>query len=105
MKIGTFVTSHWAYPVETIQIILDSLEEITAGNNRVWRRAEFVTWVSVQIDSHITGISEGQIVTVFTSLALLTDTSLEVGTQGLLLVDYRSDRLDANSQCLSAIID
>lgn len=88
MEIGTIVSCIGASPVETIEFLLDSLEEIATGNDSVWRLASLDSRVSVQVDSHVTGILEGQIVTILALLAFLTNTGLEIGTQCLLLVDF-----------------
>lgn len=88
MEILTIISCNWAIPVETIEFLLDRFDEIATGNDSVWRLASLDSRVSVQIDSHVTGILKSQIVTILALLAFLTNTGLEIGTQCLLLVDF-----------------
>jgi hypothetical protein len=89
MSVGAVVASIRTRPIETIQIFLNSVQEIPTGDDCVWRLANFRTRVWVQVNGHSSVVFEGEIMTVFTFFALFANTSLEVGAQCFLVIDYK----------------
>ena len=87
MAIGTSITSVGANPVESVQVLLHGVQEVTAGNDRVWHLANFHTRVSVQIQGQVTLVFKRQVVTVLALLAFLANTSLKIGAQSALFID------------------
>lgn len=89
MPIGALIAIIGADPVETIEVLLDGVQEVAAGNDRVWHRAHFLTGIGVQIQGQATLVFKRQVVTVFAFLAFLANTSLEVGAQSALFINYK----------------
>ena len=92
MRILTAVSGEWAHPIETIEVSFNSIQEITTGDKRVWRLANFGSWVSVEIDSQATVVLQRQVVTEFTLLAFLAHARLKVSAKCLLVVDYQRNQ-------------
>ena len=90
MPILTIITAIWAHPIETIETFLDSIDEITASNDRIGYFSEFGTWVRIKINGHRALIFQRKIMTKLAFLALFTDTSLEIRAQSSLFVDYKT---------------
>ena len=87
MSVGAVVALVGAHPVETIQVLLHSFDEVLARDDRVWLLANLRTRVRVNIDVRRLLIREGHIVRVLTLLTLLAHTSLEVTAKSLLVVN------------------
>ena len=90
VSILTLVTLIGTDPVETVQILLDSFDEVATGDNCVRHGAKFLTWVLININVRHLLVLNGHIVTVLALFALFTHASLEVRTQGALVISYRS---------------
>lgn len=88
MHVNTGVAIVGANPVETVLVSLDSVNEVLACDDRVGSLV--LTWVRVDVNVRGGHIAHSHVVRVLALFALLADTSLEVGTQGCLVIDFAS---------------
>ena len=54
MPVLAIISAIGARPVETIEVFLDGIEELSAGDDGVWHLADFLTRVCVQVNRHRT---------------------------------------------------
>jgi hypothetical protein len=84
-----------AIPVETIELFLNSIDEVSASDNGVGCFTRLGSRVCVEINVYTTVVLKGQVVTVFALLSLLANSRLEVPAKRSLKIDCkRTRRLD-----------
>ena len=88
MHVGAIITLIGTLPFEAVQVLLDSLDEIIAGDDCVNRGfSNLDAGVGVNIDVGLLQVCNRQVVGVLALLALLADTRLKVRTQSRLVVN------------------
>jgi len=89
------ITLVGAFPVETVELLLNSIDEVSAGNDGVGCFSRLGSRVGVEININAAVVLKGQVVTVLALFSLLANSRLEVAAKRSFKVDWkRTRRLD-----------
>jgi hypothetical protein len=87
VAVAAVISLVWAHPVKPIEILLDCLKEVVAGDDGVRHFANLRTGVGVDVDVGGLCLLHRHVVAILAFLALLAHTGLEVRAQSRLVVN------------------
>ena len=81
-----------AFPVETVELLLNCIDEVSASDDGVGCFSRLGSRVRVEININTTVVLKGQVVTVLALFAFLANSRLEVAAKSSFKVDCKRAR-------------
>ena len=88
MSVLAFVASIRADPIETIQVLLNSIDKALARDDCIGYFARLRSRVLVDIDTCLLLLLNRQVVRILALLSLFTNASFEVAAKRVFVVDF-----------------